>query len=272
MTRLTGQVALITGGSKGIGQALAQRLAEQGVRVYLAARDREQLAAAAAAMPGEVSALPADLSRTEGAKALLAELAQREERLDLLVNCAGQFDIGPVEALGPDAAERLIQINYLGTVRVIDAALPMLRQSVRRSIVNVSSLAGCMAPPYMTAYAASKFAVTGYTRALRQELRAEGFHVGLISPGPVDTTLIEGHLGNEYYPLPPGVPVVRVEVVADAIIRAVTRRKAEVVLPARLGPASRLMSAFPGIVDLMYRWLAGRAGSKPEPVASNTDK
>lgn len=253
MSGFAGEVVLVTGGSSGIGLATARLLAKAGARVYLVARHRDGLVQATEHIGAEVHPLVADVSDGADVAGVAETLQHSEGRLDVLVTCAGQLEVGPAEAAGAAAAERLLQVNYLGAVRTMEACLPLLRAGSRRSIVNVSSLAGRMAPPWMAAYAGSKFALTGYTLALRQELRAEGFHVGLVFAGPVATPMTEGVLGGRYYPLPPLVPVIEPERVARAIVRMVARRKGEITVPARLGPAARLLAAWPGLTDLVYR-------------------
>lgn len=251
------EVVLVTGGSSGIGLATAHRFAREGARVVLAARTAETLQAAAGAVGPRARAVVADLADMASVRALADDIAAREGRLDVLVNCAGQLEIGPAEAGGLEVAERLLRVNYLGAVAAIEACLPLLRSGGRRSIVNVSSVAGKLAPPFMAAYAASKFALTGYTHALRQELAPQGIHVGLVSPGPVDTPMIQGRVRTRYYPLLPGVPVITADEAAAAIVRCVRRRSAEVVAPWHMGGAARLGLAFPRAVDLAYR-LGGR--------------
>jgi len=251
------RVILITGASSGIGLATARALAGPEVSLYIAGRNHDRLKVVAQ----ELSATPlvADLADLSAIAQLAIELTKRTLRLDLLINCAGELAIGPAEKLGPAVAERLMRINFLGPVALIQALLPLLRRGYDPSIINVSSVAGRLAPPYMAAYAASKFALNGYTQALRQELRAEGIHVGLVMPGPVDTPMVHGRLGGKYYSLPPGVPLLNAQQVADAIVRVVARRLPELVLPRRLGAALRLGAAYPSLVDLLYRSQSGRS-------------
>ncbi|HET8656524.1 MAG TPA: SDR family NAD(P)-dependent oxidoreductase [Longimicrobiaceae bacterium] len=257
---MRGEVVLVTGGSRGIGLASARRFAAAGARVVLVARDEDRLAGAAAELGDETVVLPADLTSGTEVTGLVRAVEERIGRVDVLVNCAGQLEVGPAERLGPPIAERLTSVNYLGPVRLIHACLPLLRRGTRRSIVCVSSLAGKIAPPYMAAYAASKFALTAYCRSLRQELRPEGFHVGLVFPGPVDTAMIEGRIRTRYYPLPPGTPVLDEDAAAAAVVHTVLRRADEWVVPRRLAAAMRLGQAFPGVVDVVYRLMErGRA-------------
>ncbi|MFZ5814622.1 MAG: SDR family NAD(P)-dependent oxidoreductase [Bacillota bacterium] len=251
--------ALITGASSGIGLATARLLAARGWRLFLVGRSPERLEAAAGNLGARL--LEADLAEPGAARRLAAAMEAEADGLELLVNGAGQLEVGPAEG---GAAERLIQVNCLGAIRLIEACLPLLRRGRRPCIVNLSSVAGRIAPPYMAAYAASKAALTAYSHALRQELRPQGIHVGLVLPGPVATPMVQGLLGGPHYPLPPGLPVLRADEVARAVLAVAERRLAEVILPRRLGVAARLASAFPLLVDQLYR----RIGRRQEEVGT----
>lgn len=256
---LAGRTILLTGGSSGIGLAAARLLAGEGCRLFLISRDRTRLESATGNLVATL--LQYDLSEPEQVRAMADAVARETESLDALINCAGQLEVGPAATLGFGTADRLMRINFLGAAAAIDTCLPLLRRGYRPVIVNVSSLASRVAPPYMAAYAASKFALSGYSHALRQELRAEGIHVGLVVPGPVDTPMVRGKLGESYFPLLPGVPVIGPDRVARAIVAVIKRRLPEVVLPGRLSIAARLASAFPGLVDLVYAATASRSSS-----------
>lgn len=264
MARLDGEVAMVTGGSRGIGLATAKHLANAGARVYLVARDQAQLDAAVAELVGDVHALAADLTDPEAITTLAGTLMRQEGRLDLLVNSAGQLEVGPAESLDAATAEQLVSINYLAPIRTITACLPLLRAGNRRSIVNICSIASRLAPPRMAAYAGSKFALYGYSLALRQELRGQGFHVGLVFPGPVATEMTAGRLGGPHYPVPPGVPILSPETVARAIMRVIKGRRREITVPRRLAVASRVFMLWPGGTDLLYRMLV-RQTSDADP-------
>jgi short-subunit dehydrogenase len=251
-------MVLITGASSGIGFATTQLMARSALQVILVGRNQTRLQALAA----EFGATPvvADITNHDEVKQV-AEFVQRQVgRLDVLINCAGQLEVGPAECRGVEIAEHLMRVNFLGAVAMIDACLPLLRQANRASIVNVSSLAGRLAPPYMAAYAASKFALSGYSHALRQELRPEGIHVGLVLPGPVDTPMVDGKLGETYYPHPPGLPLLTADQVARGIARVVERRIPEAILPRRADIFARLVSAFPRLAD--YYFYVARQAAK----------
>lgn len=246
------EVVLITGGSSGIGLATAERFLRRGARVWLTARDEKKLQRAADSLGGSVHFLPADTTSASGWQQLLGTIREREGKLDVLLYSAGQLQLGPAEE-SVDAAERLMRVNYLGLVRGVASALPLLRNGSRKSIVCLSSFVGRLAPPYWSAYAASKHAVQAYAHALRQELRSERFHVGLVLPGPVDSPMTENLIGTPMYPLPTGLPVITPDRVANAILQNILRRRAESTVPGHFGPLLRLGSAFPRLVDLFYR-------------------
>jgi short-subunit dehydrogenase len=251
---MTGKVVVVTGGSSGIGLAAAGLFSRRGDRVWLVARDPARLEAAATSIGTGVRTIPADVGDPASLLQLRNTLEREEGRIDVLVNSAGQMELMRAEDIcdGIDIAERLVRVNYLGTARVTSALLPLIRAGETRSIVNLSTWAAKISPPFMAAYSASKFALTAYTHALRQELRHEGFHVGLVLPGPVATAMIADRIETPMYPRPFGVPIVPPEAVARAILRCSDRRRSEVFVPGHFALLMRLGSAFPGLVDAFY--------------------
>lgn len=241
---------MVTGASSGIGLATAYTLARSASHLFVVGRHPSRLQTVAK----DLNATPivADLSDHGQIDQMAEAVRQKAGRLDVLVNCAGQLEVGRAERLGFEVAERLIRVNFLGTVAAIHASLPLLRNGQAPVIINVASIAGRVAPPFMAAYAASKFALIGYSHALRQELRQEGIHVGVVLPGPVDTPMVHGRLGGTYYPLPPGVPVLSARRIAQAIADAIDQRAPEVVVPRRLTMATWLGTAFPALIDRLY--------------------
>lgn len=251
-----GEVAVITGGSGGIGSACARLIAAQGGKVYLLGRSQQKLERVVEEIKeagGTATALTVDVSSEEEVAEAAQAIGVAEGRIDLLVNSAGSMTLGRSAQMEPKLFEEMMRVNYMGVVFAVHAFLPWLRQGERRMIVNISSLAGKIAPPYFAAYAASKFAVNGYSYSLRQELAPEGIKVMLVEPGPTQTAFIEGYIWGEYYPLPPGVPIIGPGKVAQAVVKGVLKRRQEVVVPGRLAPLVRLAGALPSLVDLTYR-------------------
>jgi NAD(P)-dependent dehydrogenase (short-subunit alcohol dehydrogenase family) len=249
---MQGESVLVTGGSSGIGLATARLFVARGATVWITARDEAKLHRASDELGGRVRAVSSDVTDPASLAALISRIEQSDGRLDVLVSSAGQLELARAED-SADIAERLMRVNYFGLARTVAAALPLLRRGSRKSIVSLSSFVGRISPPYWSAYAASKHAVQAYVHCLRQELRKEGFHVGVVLPGPVRSPMTEDVLRTPMYPVPMGVPVLAPDRVAEAILATVLRRKNEVTVPGRFGPLLRLGSAAPRLVDLLYR-------------------
>src|SRR5438477_10170727 len=187
MTYWLNKVAVITGGSKGLGLAIARACVAAGAHVVITARNQEQLAAAAASLSTSDRTcgwLPCDLTQQDQVDVLLAEVIRMHGRLDLLVNCAGKSDRGEVGATSAERFRELIELNFLSAVRVTRAALPHLLKS-RGHVVHIGSLASKAASRYLGAYPASKFPLSAYAQQLRLELGPQGLHVLLVCPGPI---------------------------------------------------------------------------------------
>lgn len=203
------RIALVTGANKGIGLEIARQLAEAGVRVILGTRDvgRGQAAADGLASEGlEVEAIQIDVTDGESIATAAAAIRDRYGRLDILVNNAGIVDAedGPPSSAIPEAARRIMETNFIGTLSVTQAMLPLLRQSPAGRIVNLSSSLGSLTvngdptSPYYSArligYNASKAALNMLTVQLAAELSGTTIAVNSVSPGYVKTDLT-GHTG-----------------------------------------------------------------------------
>ncbi len=237
MSELAGKVVLITGGSSGIGKGLALHLAGCGVRLALAARTPgplEAVAAEVASRGAEVLAVPTDVGDAAQCQALVRQTVDRFGPIDVLVNSAGISLRGPFEKTTPETVERVFRVNVLGTIFTSQAAVPYLRQT-KGSLIALSSLAGKRGTPSYSIYGASKFAVCGLFEALRIELSDDGVHVGVVSPGFVDTPLREHQLGpdGQPWPEPQKVPfkIWPVERVVECILYLLRTRRPEVYLP-----------------------------------------
>ncbi|MFF2350736.1 SDR family NAD(P)-dependent oxidoreductase [Kitasatospora sp. NPDC058115] len=192
LAKLDGKVALVTGGSRGIGEAVALRLAEEGADVavtYLGSAERAEAVAARITATGRRGwAVRADSADPQEVRAAVEAVAERFGRLDILVNNAGAGFIGPIEETGPADVDRVLEVNVRAPYLYAQAAVPRLTEGGR--IVTIGS---CMAQraafPGGSLYATSKAAMTGLTKALARELGPRGITVNLIHPGPIDTDM-----------------------------------------------------------------------------------
>jgi NAD(P)-dependent dehydrogenase (short-subunit alcohol dehydrogenase family) len=190
------RAALITGGSSGIGLAIARMLRDEGFELTLASRRPERVQAAAEEL-GAV-AVAADVGNAEDCQRLVAEHRERFGRIDMLVNSAGIGIAGRVEDLPAKHFDLQVGVNLRGLYLVTQAAIPLLRES-RGWIVNLASIAGTLPTPGLATYGATKAAVISLTRSLNEELDADGVRAVAICPGFVDTPMAEwsGLAGNE---------------------------------------------------------------------------
>jgi short-subunit dehydrogenase len=183
-------VAVVTGAANGIGRALSARLAQEGARLALADIDRDALEALARGLEGsgaEVSAHGVDVSDSRQVEALAREVVERYGRADVLINNAGVALCGTAEEVSLADIEWLMAVNFWGVVHGVKHFLPVLRRQPRAFVVNMSSVFGIIAPPGQAAYSASKFAVRGFTEALRHELAGTNVQVTSVHPGGIRT-------------------------------------------------------------------------------------
>jgi NAD(P)-dependent dehydrogenase (short-subunit alcohol dehydrogenase family) len=182
------RAAIVTGGSSGIGLAIARMLRDEGYDLTLASRRPEKVEAAAKEL-GAV-AVAADVADEAACERLVAEHRERFGRLDMLVNSAGIGIVGTVESLSAKHLDLTIGVNLRGLFLVTQKAIPMLRES-RGWIVNLASIAGTLPTPGLSSYGATKAAVISLTRSLNEELDADGVRAVAICPGFVDTPMAE---------------------------------------------------------------------------------
>lgn len=187
-----GQVAYVTGAGKGIGKAIALRLAQEGVHVGLMARtqtDLEQVAGEASAFGVNVVAATADIADRAQVEAAVGDLKQRIGAADILINNAGIGTFGKLVDMPPEEWERIIRVNLLGPYYVTRAVLPDMIAKSRGNIINISSSAGERASATTSAYSASKFGLMGMTESLMQEVRKHNIRVTALAPSTVNTEL-----------------------------------------------------------------------------------
>lgn len=186
---LQSKVILVTGGSGGIGAAIARACWQQGAQVVLAARDRVRLRRAAADLPGAI-VVSADLGRAAGVRRLMQTLARRTQRLDAVVHSAGVFTYKPFVHTTLRDWDRNLSSNLTSLFLVAQGALPLLRKGAAPQFISILSVSSRRAFPKCSAYCASKFGALGLTRVLAEELRAEGIRVSAILPGSTDTRMM----------------------------------------------------------------------------------
>lgn len=264
MTSLAGAVAAVTGASSGIGRETALELARAGARVAVGARRLDRLqtvAEAVRALGGECLVMQLDVADAAAPRRFVEATGARFGRLDVLVNNAGFGVRGRVEETPADDYERLMRVNFLGTLHGCQAALPIMRRQGSGVIVNVSSIVGHRSLPGGAAYAATKAAQISLSESLRVELRGSGIAVCTVHPIGTATEFAEVALresgGRKGGPLGPQQTALAV---ARAIVACARRPRPEV-YPY---PAARLLvwlnALAPGLIDVWASRLAKRVG------------
>jgi short-subunit dehydrogenase len=184
------KVVLITGGSRGLGLVLARHICARGGNVALIARDAEELARAKsdlATQRNTVMTIQCDLLDSEQIRAAVRRVIDRFGKIDILINNAGIIEVGPLEHLMREDFERAIRLHFWAPFELISQIVPEMRIWGGGRIVNVSSIGGKVAVPHMASYSASKFALTGFSDAIRAELARDNIHVTTVAPGLMRT-------------------------------------------------------------------------------------
>jgi NAD(P)-dependent dehydrogenase (short-subunit alcohol dehydrogenase family) len=260
-------VVVITGGSRGLGFAIATRFARSGAKLVLAARQRDELEQAQEKLlaqfdslrPDDFYLFAGDLAHAEECQRLIAEAIARFGRIDVLVNNAGIIEVGPVESQPLEAYERAIRINLFAAIHTSLAAMPhMLQQTPTRgrraSIVNITSIGGKLAVPHMLPYSTAKFALVGFSEGLHAELRGKGVRVCTVCPGLMRTGG-ESHakfVGNvdaekkwfDFAAKTPGIAVTA-EYAANRIYSAIKNGRAEITISPQAWLAARFAGLAP---------------------------
>ena len=279
MQTIKGSIAVITGAASGIGRALAQNLAQRGAQLALADMDSAGLEETRKLLGNAVSRIyTVDVSRAAAVRDFAVAVEHDFGRVSLLVNNAGVALMGRFDEVSLEDMEWLIQINFWGVVYGCKSFLPLLEREADAHIVNISSIFGLIGPPGQTAYAASKFAVRGFSESLREELRATGsVKVTSVHPAGIATPIAHSarsghgvtqearHDAEEYFKK---VAIIPPEEAAEVIVKGILANKTRVLIGRDAYRIDRIQRLFPARASAMFAdWLLKRTGAPKLPLA-----
>jgi NAD(P)-dependent dehydrogenase (short-subunit alcohol dehydrogenase family) len=274
---LHGKIVLITGGSRGLGLALAREVASQGARLAICGRDSDSLERARGSLErlgAEVVAVSCDVTDRDSVAALLQQVHQRLGPVDVLINNAGVIEVGPAETMSLADYEEAMATNFWGMVYPTLAVLPEMRDRGAGRIVNITSIGGKLGIPHLLPYSASKFAAAGFSQGLRAEVAADGIKVVTVVPGLMRTgsprnAIFRGQHRSEYAWFSisdalPGLSIIA-ESAARKIVAACRRGDAEVLFPITARIATVASAVAPGltadVLSLVDRLLPAAGGT-----------
>ncbi|MBI5824885.1 MAG: SDR family oxidoreductase [Chloroflexi bacterium] len=250
------KVVIVTGASSGIGEATARQFGREGAKVTLAARRVDKLQSLAQEINAmgtgaETLVVQADLSKLEDIQALVTQTIEKFGRIDILINNAGFGRLDWLEKLDPlKDIQAQIDVNVMGVIQTTRQVLPVMMKQRSGSIINMCSMAGLVATPTYTIYAASKHAVHGFSEALRREVKPWGIDVSLIYPGGVVTEFNQ-HAGinRKTHTTTPKFMLLTAEQVAQAVVKLVRRPRRMWIIPWLWSVTAFMNKFIPGIVD-----------------------
>lgn len=257
---------LLLGANGGIGSALAHELSQGGARLVLAGLGQESLEHLADELPNDAKGISADITQASQRQDLLEQSLTYLGRIDILINTAGILDFLPLCELSEERIELTLRLNTLSPILFIQSVLPSMTASGGGRIVNIGSIFGSIAFPYFSVYSASKFALRGFSEALRRELADSGVGVTYIAPRATRTALNDSRvlaMGEAT-----GMNMDTPDKVARQIVRAVERDRDEAYLGQPESLFVRINGLLPRIVDRALR----RQRRVMEPYASRSHK
>ncbi|MCZ6750299.1 MAG: SDR family NAD(P)-dependent oxidoreductase [Acidobacteria bacterium] len=258
MRKLENKVVIVTGASSGIGAATARLFAAEGASLALASRAIHKLQALADSLGPRAIAIETDITDPVQVQEMVRRCAERFGRIDMLINNAGVGMYGSIAKMPLAQLNQLVATNWLGPVYAIQAVVPYMQRQGGGQIINVSSVVGKVAMPWMTAYSSTKFALNALSDGLRMELKRDHIHVISVCPGRVRTPFPENALKDpDSQSFHPGG--ISPERAARAILRASLRGSKEIIVPASNWGFVWLHALFPRLLDwMMVRFLRQR--------------
>ncbi len=254
---LNNKVAIVTGGSSGIGKALAYELGKQGAKVVISGRNQQNLFEAQSELQKagfDVLAVVGDVTNETETKQLIDKTIEKYGQIDILINNAGMSMRSMFADADVDVIKRLMEVNFYGAVYATKFALPYIK-ATKGSIVAISSIAGYRGLPVRTGYSASKFAMNGFFEALRTELLKTGVHVLVACPGFTQSNIrfsaIDGNGSSTGETVREEGKMMTAEECAEHIVRAIKNRKRDLVLTAQGKLAVWLNKLWPSLADKM---------------------
>jgi len=271
-SRLRGKVVLITGGSRGLGLALAEEFARCGAKLVLAARDRQELERAGSLLlkkhrlgdAQDVFLFAGDLRNSEEVDEMVRQAVNHYGQIDVLVNNAGIMTVAPVENQAIEDFRDAMETNFFAGLYCTLAALPSMLARGSGAIVNIASVGGKIAVPHMLPYTASKFAVVGFSTGLDAELRSKGIKVTTVCPGLMRTgshlnAQFKGDAAREYrwFSLAAGLPGISTSArsAARRIVRATAAGRREIAITPQAMLAARFGSVLPELTSRGLQWM-----------------
>lgn len=235
LTDFSDKTVVITGGASGIGFAVAQALSAEGANLVLADINEQGLREAEGRLKKHMSdtsrqiiCIPTDVRREDEVRELMEMAVTICKRIDLVVTCAGIGSSGAIDTFSANEMQRLMDINFMGTFHCVQKALPAMRSQGSGYFVCLSSVAGKLGNPFLSGYCASKWAVRGFTSAVRAELEGSGIGITTVYPGWVDTPMV--HQENDVMLGANAQALLTPEEVATAILQAVREEQRDLTL------------------------------------------
>jgi short-subunit dehydrogenase len=250
---LNGKVAVVTGSSMGIGEAIARLLVDEGAHVVYLSRDaaRAEAARARAGKSERTIALSCDVRNREEIDKVINLTVHSFGRIDIWVNNAGRGLMDASDQAEMAGVRDVFNLNFFGALESMQAVVPVMKQQGSGTIINISSVAGHLPLPYHSIYSATKFAMNAVGKAARIELKNSGVNVLTVCPGYVKTdfsaNLVRGREARTVRPQQ--ARGIRPERVARAVLRGYLKGKREVVVPWTMHPVIKLYQLFPGVVE-----------------------